>query len=123
MNENLGFFLPLAAFVCGGFYYVYRKIDGIGKRLLKIESREKIQVGKDKSRIENITEESSKRLEEITDLKELREHVQKLKNSDKFIASCLKSIDFEIDYQERIFFRELGEEAYRKMESKKANQA
>lgn len=52
------------------------------------------------------------RLKEIYDLKKLREIIKRMNASARFTDSCLKQIDREIEFQEYVYYRELGQLTY-----------
>lgn len=101
-------------FLAIGCFLVYQKTKAIEKHAYRIE-RDIYFCSLDMSKVDSakLNSSATNRLNfEINELKKLKEYISELQGSTFFISSCLKKIEFEIELQEALYFRELGKEIY-----------
>jgi hypothetical protein len=115
MNDYPIVIIGLLAFAVYCCYVGYQKISMLENRLLQVEIQQNfVEQTSEKAVVQTEIElPSSKRLKEINELKKLGKYISSLMTTTDFIESCLKKIKSEIDIQERIYFKELGEDTYK----------
>lgn len=107
-----------------GFAFSYHKINTIEQRLLRIES---VDITKEclsapsiivsstsPSVIASSTSPSANKImAELCELERLKSYISTLKVSPVFLKIFSEKVEFEIDLQERFYFRELGKDVYK----------
>lgn len=113
MDSLVLYVFIILAIVC--FLYCFEKISDIESKI-GAGGTSNIDPKRVISHELALSSDANKFCEEINEMKKLKEHISNLPLSGSFIASCIKKINSEIDYEEWIYYRKLGQEVHKNTE-------
>lgn len=111
LKENTNLIIILIAFfIC--FIWMNIRFDYIDKNLKQIIKELTVENQMIMKSESIITSQSQEKIKDLDQLRQLKKYIQEMKRNLSMVPYMMKSIDSEIDLQERMLYSAIGKEIY-----------